>query len=75
MTNEEVKELFFKRAPVMFNGSIYPRITAIIYRIDSYNKLIVSAELLDRNGRSVVIARAQDIKAVEITKVEEKKEG
>lgn len=64
MTNEEVKELFFKREPVVFNGCIYQRITAIIYRIDSYNNLIVSAELLDRNGRSVVIARAKDISEV-----------
>lgn len=63
MTNDEAKEAFRNKTPVYFNGVQYSRISAIIYRYDQYdNHMLVSAELLDRNGHSVVIARISDIK-------------
>lgn len=66
MTNDEAKEAFRNRTPVYYNGVQYLKITAIIYRYDQYdNHLLVSAELLDRCGNSVVIARLKDIKGEE----------
>lgn len=66
MTNDEAKEAFRNKTPVYWNGIKYLRISAIIYRYDQYdNQLLVSAELLDRSGNSVVIARIKDIKGEE----------
>lgn len=64
MTNEEAKAAFFSRLPVKAHGITYKRISAIIYRIDKDNKIIISAELLDKTERSVTIARLQDIQEV-----------
>lgn len=65
MTNDEAKEAFRNRTPVYYNGVQYLKITAIIYRYDHFDNLLVSAELLDRCGNSVVIARLKDIKGEE----------
>lgn len=65
MTNDEAKEAFRNRTPVYYNGIRYLKISAIIYRYDHYDNLLVSAELLDRSGNSVVIARLKDIKGEE----------
>ena len=62
MTNDEAKEAFQNRTPVYYNGVRYVKINAIIYRYDPFGNLLVSAELLDRNENSVVIARLKDIK-------------
>lgn len=64
MTNEEVKEAFSNQSPVICGGIEYARISAIIYRYDTYGKFIISAELQDKRMQSVTIARIQDIKAV-----------
>lgn len=61
MTNEEAKNSLFRRTPVIYNGSEYLYISAIIYRVDSNNELNISAELLDKNERSVTIARLKDV--------------
>lgn len=65
MTNEEVKQAFFSGVPVQVKEIEYKRISAIIYRLDREKKLIVSAELQDKCGHSVTIARVQDINFVE----------
>ena len=62
MTNEEIKTAMFNRTPVLFNNTEYLYISAIIYRYDKYNNLIVSAELTDKNKRSVTIAQIKDVK-------------
>lgn len=62
MTNEEAKTALFNRTPVIFNNTEYLYISAIIYRYDKYNNLIVSAELADKNKRSVTIAQIKDVK-------------
>ena len=64
MTNEEAKQAFFDGVPVMCNGVFYMNISAIIYRLDRDRKLIVSAELRDKNGHSVTVARVQDLQGV-----------
>lgn len=64
MTNEEAKQAFFDGVPVMCNGIFYINISAIIYRLDRDRKLIVSAELQDKNKNSITIARVQDIQGV-----------
>lgn len=65
MTNDEAKEAFRNRTPVYYNDVLYTKISAIIYRYDPYGNLLVSAELLDRCGNSVVIVRIKDIKGGE----------
>ena len=61
MTNEEAKTALINRTPVTYNGILYSYISAIIYRYDNSNNLIVSAELLDKNKRSVTIAQIKDV--------------
>lgn len=61
MNNTEAKTALFKRTPVTCNGINYSRISAIIYRYDRHNKLLISAELTDKNERSVTIANIKDV--------------
>lgn len=43
MTNDEAKEAFKNKTPVYWNGVLYTKISAIIYRYDPYGNLLVSA--------------------------------
>lgn len=61
MNNDEAKTALFKRTPVVCNGIEYLCITAITYRVNSNNELIISAELLDKNRRSVTNAQLKDV--------------
>lgn len=61
MTNEEAKTALLLRSPVTYNGINYSYISAIIYRYDNYNTLQISAELTDKNKRSVTIAQLKDV--------------
>lgn len=61
MTNSEAKDALLQRIPVIFNGNRYEYISAIIYRYDSNYNLLVSAELTDKNKRSITIARVKDV--------------
>ena len=61
MTGEEARNALFRKTPVIFNGIEYSYITAIIYKCDNDNNLYVSAELLDKNKRSVIIAKLKDV--------------
>ena len=61
MTNEEAKNAMFQRTPVTYNGISYSYISAIIYRYDRNHKLLISAELTDKNNRSVTIAQIKDV--------------
>lgn len=61
MTNNEAKTALFNRTPVTYNGVNYSYISAIIYRYDRYNNLMISAELTDKNNRSVTIAQLKDV--------------
>lgn len=65
MTNDEAKQAFFDHVPVIWNGIEYNCISAIIYRFDSYGNLVVSAELFDKCGYSVTVARTCDLREVE----------
>jgi hypothetical protein len=60
MTAEEIKDALLKKYPVIAGGIEYKRVTAVIYR-EQDKKIVVSAELLDRNGRSVTIAPLKNI--------------
>ena len=64
MTNDEAKQAFFDRVPVIWKGIKYSYISAIIYKFDSYGNLVVSAELFDKCGYSVTVARTCDLQAV-----------
>lgn len=61
MTNGEAKTALFNRTPVTYNGIDYLYITGITYRVNSNNELIISAELLDKNKRSVTVAQLKDV--------------
>ena len=61
MTNAEAKEALKKRTPVTFNNVEYLYISAIIYRYDKNRNLVISAELTDKNKRSVTIAQLKDV--------------
>ena len=62
MTNNEAKDALFARTPVVYKNTEYSHISAIIYRSDKNNNLIISAELMDKNKRSVTIAQLKEIK-------------
>lgn len=62
MNNAEAKTALLKRTPVTCNGINYSHISAIIYRYDRYNNLLISAELADKNKRSVTIAQLKEVK-------------
>lgn len=61
MTNAEAKEALISRTPVTYNGINYSYISAIIYRYDRNNNLLISAELTDKTLRSVTIAQIKDV--------------
>lgn len=61
MTNNEAKEALKNRTPVIFKNIEYSYISAIIYRYDDNRNLIISAELTDKNKRSVTIAQLKDV--------------
>jgi hypothetical protein len=61
MTNNEAKIALENRTPVIFNGIEYSYISAIIYRYDKNHNLVISAELTDKNKRSVTIAQLKDV--------------
>ena len=61
MTNAEAKEALISRIPVTYNGINYSYISAIIYRYDRNNNLLISAELTDKTLRSVTIAQIKDV--------------
>lgn len=61
MTNEEAKTALMKRTPVIFKNIEYSYISAILYRYDKNDNLIISVELTDKNKRSVTIAQLKDV--------------
>lgn len=61
MTNNEAKIALKNHTPVVFNGIEYLYISAIIYRYDKNKNLVISAELTDKNTRSVTIAQLKDV--------------
>ena len=61
MTNSEAKTAMLHRTPVTYNGIDYSYISAIIYRYDKNNNLLISAELTDKTMRSVTIAQIKDV--------------
>lgn len=65
MTAEEAKKSLYSKQAVIHNGIRYDKVTAIIYRLDNNDNIMVSAELLDKSKRCVVIARIKDVQMVE----------
>ena len=61
MTNTEAKQALFDRTPVVYKNTEYSCISAIIYRYGKNGDLLVSAELLDKNKHSVIIAQIKDV--------------
>jgi len=60
MTNAELKEALEQEYPVICKGVKYARVSAIIYRKGN-GRIVVSAELLDKGGKSVTIAAARNV--------------
>lgn len=62
MTGAELKAALMEEYPVRYAGITYQKVTALIYRkAGKGTRIQVSGELLDRNGRAVVIAPAGKI--------------
>ena len=62
MTGAELKAALMGEYPVRYTGITYQKVTALIYRkAGKGTRIQISAELLDRNGRAVVIAPAEKI--------------
>ena len=61
MTNNEAKDALFAKTPVVYKNTEYLYISAIVYRVGKNNKLFISAELMDKNERSVTIAQLKEI--------------
>ena len=61
MTNDEAKNALLARSPVTYKNIEYSYISAIVYRVDKNNRLFISAELMDKNERSVTIAQLKEI--------------
>ena len=64
MSGQELKEALFSKAPVKYDGIEYLRIYEIVYRVLD-NKLMISAGLLDKNGRSITYALADKVELSE----------
>lgn len=67
MTHDELKEALLNRRPVIWNSPslgelAYERVSAIIYRINDKNKIVVTAELTDKCGRSVSIVEPAKVR-------------
>ena len=60
MTAEEIKDALLKKYPVCANGIEYRCVNAVIYR-EQDGRIIVSAELLDKNKNSVTIVSLNNI--------------
>ena len=77
MTTADLKRAFMDERPVRYNGITYQRVTAVIYRKEvsdvingarkgqPYRLARLNGELLDKNGRAVMIAAAERIEAEE----------
>ena len=64
MTTADLKRAFIDECPVRYNT--YQRVTAVIYRkTPDKTGLLVQGELLDKNGRAVMIAAAERIEVEE----------
>ena len=64
MSNDDLKKALFSRAPVEYGGITYQCVNGVIYRVRD-GKIAISAELLDRSGRSVTIAPASKVEFAE----------
>ena len=66
VTTADLKRAFMDERPVRYNGITYQRVTAVIYRkTPDKTGLLVQGELLDKNGRAVMIAAAERIEVEE----------
>lgn len=63
MTNAELKDAFMSKCPVECGGIRYLRVAEIVYSMPD-KELIVSAGLLDKNGKCLVYALAQKVKII-----------
>lgn len=60
MKNEELKEALTSGREVKHKGITYKCVSAIIYR-NKNGRIIISAELMDKNNKSVCIVEPKNI--------------
>ena len=65
MTNIEIKDALMDGRRVVYNGIVYDKVSAIIYR-NINGKIVVSAEVLDKNENCVVTAPVAKIVDMEV---------
>ena len=66
MTNAELKAALQNRSPVIcrstrYGEAKYKCVYAIRYTLDKANKVIIQAELLDKNKNSIRVANASEV--------------
>lgn len=69
ITTEEAKRIMTEETPVTFMGMEFLKINALIFRKQG-NTYDVTAELLDKNLNSVVIAPVRGVKSLDEDKIE-----
>ena len=70
MTSQEIRKAIDDRVPVLYEGKVYPRINAYIYRMirDPYNgkeHTILQVEIQDKVNNSVFIADPRKVSVAE----------
>lgn len=63
MSNTELKDALLSACPVEYGGIEYLRVEEIVYRCRN-GKIVVSAGLLDKNGKCLVYALAQKVNII-----------
>lgn len=69
MTMPELKDAFQRAVPVECQGIRYDYISAVVWR--RHEGLYIEAELMDKNGNSVTVARPDRVQVVGVEKLPE----
>lgn len=64
MTGKELKDFLVSGRPVRYNGIEYSEVSAIKYQYRG-DEIVVSAELLDKNKRCIVVAPCEKVEEVQ----------
>lgn len=80
MTESELHWAFVHESPVVYQGALYKRISAVIFRKAERpnmfgERLFKSAELVDANEYSTVLARISDIEIAHTADGQPQKKG
>lgn len=64
MNHKELQTAFVNESPVKYDGAVYQKINAIIYRKKD-GHILETAELLDKCGNSIVIVLGKHVETAD----------